>query len=132
MSWCKAVDCLRVVASTIENAALRENDIVARYGGEEFCVLLPNTDQPGALQVAEIIRTRISEIDFNASGQQVTITASLGLTTCIPERQHLIEQFIAAADNALYQSKHNGRNQVTAELPDFFNNDNAQPGTTPQ
>ncbi len=112
-------DCLRVVASTIESAALRENDIVARYGGEEFCVLLPNTDQVGAAQVAESIRRRVSEIDFNANGQSVTITVSLGLTTCIPERQHEIDQFIAAADSALYHSKRNGRNQVTTELPVF-------------
>lgn len=112
-------DCLRVVASTIEAAALRENDIVARYGGEEFCVLLPNTDEAGAAQVAELIRRRVSEIDFVANDQPVTITVSLGLTTCIPERVHEVEQFIAAADTALYRSKHNGRNQVTTELPDF-------------
>lgn len=112
-------DCLRVVASTIEAAALRENDIVARYGGEEFCVLLSNTDQAGAMQVAEQIRLRVSEIDFIAHEEPVTITVSVGLTTCIPERHHQVAQFISAADNALYHSKRNGRNQVTAELPDF-------------
>ncbi|HVK99554.1 MAG TPA: diguanylate cyclase, partial [Dongiaceae bacterium] len=112
-------DCLRTVASTIENSALRENDIVARYGGEEFCVLLPNTDQAGAHQVAELIRQRVLDADFQVGGQRVTITVSVGLTTCIPERHHEIEQFVAAADGALYQSKHNGRNQVSAELPAF-------------
>ncbi len=124
-------DCLRVVANRIETAALRENDIVARYGGEEFCVLLPNTDQAGALQVAESIRKRVSEIDFNAHGHPVTITVSLGLTTCVPERQHEIEQFIAAADNALYCSKRNGRNQVTTELPAFTDDPDNRAGTTP-
>ena len=124
-------DCLRVVASSIESAALRENDIVARYGGEEFCVLLPNTDQAGAAQVAESIRRRVCDVDFNAGGQHVTITVSLGLTTCIPERSHEIEQFIAAADNALYRSKRNGRNQVTAELPDFGQGDPSTAGTAP-
>ncbi|MEZ5511671.1 MAG: diguanylate cyclase [Gammaproteobacteria bacterium] len=114
-------DCLRVVASTIETSALRENDIVARYGGEEFCVVLPNTDETGAHQVAEAIRQRVNDLDFNASGQLVTITVSIGLTTCIPERSHEIDQFIAAADAALYDSKHNGRNRVTSQLPSFGN-----------
>lgn len=125
-------DCLRVVASTIETAALRENDIVARYGGEEFCVLLPNTDQTGAFQVAESIRHRVNEIDFSANGHQVTITVSLGLTTCIPERHHQIDQFIAAADNALYQSKRNGRNQVTSEMPAFSSSQDPLSGSAPK
>lgn len=112
-------DCLRVVASTIETSALRENDIVARYGGEEFCVVLPNTDQAGAEQVAEAIRQRVNDLDFNANGQRVTVTVSVGLTTCIPERDHEIEQFIAAADAALYDSKRTGRNRVTSQPPRF-------------
>ena len=123
-------DCLRVVAENIENSALRENDIVARYGGEEFCVLLPNTDQPGAMQVAEQIRLRVSNTDFQVNQQKVTITVSVGLTTCIPERHHEIEQFIAAADEALYKSKDNGRNQVTAELPEFQERGDTQAGNS--
>lgn len=110
-------DCLRVVATTIEACALRENDVVARYGGEEFCVLLPNTDQAGAAQVAELIRSRISTLEFRVNERSVPVTASLGMTTSIPERHHDSDAFVAAADHALYTSKHNGRNQVTAELP---------------
>lgn len=121
-------DCLRTVATTIEDSALRENDIVARYGGEEFCVLLPNTDQPGAHQVAELIRQRVHQADFQVGGTAVTITVSVGLTTCIPERHHEIEQFVSAADSALYSSKRNGRNQVTAELPSFGPNLQPAPG----
>lgn len=121
-------DCLRTVATTIEDSALRENDIVARYGGEEFCVLLPNTDQPGAHQVAELIRQRVQQADFQVGGNAVTITVSVGLTTCIPERHHEIDQFVAAADSALYSSKRNGRNQVTAELPSFGPNLQPAPG----
>ncbi len=112
-------DCLRTVAGRIEETALRENDIVARYGGEEFCVLLPNTDQAGSQQVAEMIRKRVCEAGFQVGQQPVVITVSIGLTTCIPERHHEIDQFVAAADSALYASKRNGRNQVTLELPTF-------------
>ena len=121
-------DCLRTVATTIEDSALRENDIVARYGGEEFCVLLPNTDQAGAHQVAELVRQRVHQANFQVGGNTITITVSVGLTTCIPERHHEIDQYVAAADSALYTSKRNGRNQVTAELPAFDLNVQPAPG----
>lgn len=120
-------DCLREVAIAIGDCAVRENDVVARYGGEEFCVLLPNTDETGASQVAEQIRKAISKIDFEVGKQKVMVTASLGVTSCIPERHHELEQFINAADEALYQSKANGRNQVNFTFPNF-NFDSDQPG----
>ncbi len=112
-------DCLRDVAQCIQQCALRENDVVARYGGEEFCVLLPNTDQTGAIQVADQICEAIRDINFNVEGQRVMITASLGVTSCIPERHQDVDKFIVAADNALYTSKANGRNQVNFALPNF-------------
>lgn len=121
-------DCLREVAQAINECALRDNDVVARYGGEEFCVLLPNTDQTGALQVAEQICEAIRDIKFEASGQRITVTASLGASACIPERHHDVDKFIAAADTALYQSKANGRNQVNFALPDFSSSPSRQNG----
>lgn len=121
-------DCLREVAQTIGQCALRDNDVVARYGGEEFCVLLPNTDQTGALQVAEQVCEAIRAIEFDVAGQQVMVTASIGVSACIPERHHDVDKFITAADNALYKSKANGRNQVNFELPDFTQNLNRDNG----
>ncbi|CBL44362.1 GGDEF precursor [gamma proteobacterium HdN1] len=118
-------DCLRIVGTTINSTVRRETDIVARYGGEEFCVLLPSTDQAGAVQVAETIRRRVHDIEFCVNNQNVTITVSLGVATRTPERHHDIEHFIAAADQALYSSKHNGRNRVTIE------SSNLDAGSTP-
>ena len=112
-------DCLREVAQCIQQCALREYDVVARYGGEEFCILLPNTDQTGAMQVAEQVCSAIRDINFDVDGQQVMITASIGVTSCIPERHQDVDRFIAAADSALYTSKANGRNQVNFTLPNF-------------
>ncbi|RLT93784.1 diguanylate cyclase [Ketobacter sp.] len=112
-------DCLREVAQTIQQCALRENDVVARYGGEEFCILLPNTDQPGAMRVADQVCEAIRDILFDVEGQRVMITASIGVTSCIPERHQDVDRFIAAADSALYASKANGRNQVNFALPNF-------------
>ena len=115
-------DCLREVAQTINQCALRDNDVVARYGGEEFCVLLPNTDQAGAIRVAEQVCEAIRAIHFDVAGQTVMVTASIGVSACIPERHHDVDKFITAADNALYKSKASGRNQVNFELPDFSQN----------
>jgi len=110
-------DCLREVAMAISGCATRDIDVVARYGGEEFCVLLPNTDQAGALLVAEQICATIRAIRFMVAGQPVRITASLGVSTCIPEAGQDAAQFIAAADQALYESKAKGRDQVNFALP---------------
>ncbi|MCP5018157.1 MAG: diguanylate cyclase [Ketobacter sp.] len=121
-------DCLREVAMAINECALRDNDVVARYGGEEFCVLLPNTDQAGAMRVAEEICDAVRAVQFKASGQKITVTASLGVSACIPERHHDVDKFIAAADTALYESKANGRNQVNFALPDFSSTLNQNKG----
>lgn len=121
-------DCLREVAIAINQCALRDNDVVARYGGEEFCVLLPNTDQTGALRVADEICEAIRSINFTVAGQKIMVTASLGASACIPERHHDVDKFIAAADSALYTSKANGRNQVSFALPDFSSKPHQQNG----
>jgi diguanylate cyclase (GGDEF)-like protein len=105
-------DCLKVVASTIENEVQRISDMAFRYGGEEFCALLPNTDAHGALKVAENIRSRIETTDFKFNGKKVLITISIGISTCVPEKGEAPDTLLAKADSALYQSKNNGRNCV--------------------
>ncbi len=112
-------DCLREVARSIQACALRENDVVARYGGEEFFALLPNTDQAGALQVAEQIRAAIGGLRVQVGANTASVTASLGVSTRIPQRGETPEPFVAAADQALYQAKTGGRNQVRYGEPDY-------------
>lgn len=98
---------LQAVATRISNA-VRSSDIVCRYGGEEFCVLLPQSDIDSAQQVAETIRQALRA----ETVEGLPITASLGVSsTRLAEGagQLMIEQ----ADEALYTSKHNGRDRVT-------------------
>ena len=90
-------------------ATCRSNDVVARYGGEEFVMVLPHTDLPGAMALAERCRAAIAEADWSLR----TITASFGvatLTSSTPDATALL----ASADAALYTSKSSGRNCVTS------------------
>ena len=106
-------DCLRAVAHTIRGQIHRDADVVARYGGEEFVVLMPNTDEAGARHIAEKIRQQVEALDFRVNEERAPVTISIGGITHMPQDKQGQELFVAAADDALYQSKENGRNQVT-------------------
>lgn len=86
---------------------IRQTDLVARYGGEEFVVLLPETTEEGARMLAERYRARVESTNFPGK----KITTSVGLAVWHP-RFELPDQFIDAADQALYAAKRNGRNRV--------------------
>jgi len=101
---------LKSVAKSIEQAVKRSGDFVARWGGEEFAVLLPNTNFKGALEIAEFIRLNIENLN--------TITISIGVNTQIPEQDSSLNNFISAADNALYNAKKMGRNRVCGAFCD--------------
>lgn len=94
------------------SSALRDQDIFARMGGEEFAVLLPATDADGALVVAEKLREAIEAETIRLGGQNVSVTASFGVTTA-PVAGPAIEELIARADMALYDAKRAGRNRVS-------------------
>ncbi|MBB1520732.1 sensor domain-containing diguanylate cyclase [Aquipseudomonas guryensis] len=105
---------LRTVAALIKSFAKRKADVVCRYGGEEFMVILPDTTVEGALAVAEGIRQALAELDIALPGGAIRITASIGLASVIPDsaaRDKLVA-LVGAADEALYQAKEAGRNQV--------------------
>lgn len=103
-------DCLRIVASTLQNVVTRSADLIARYGGEEFAVVLPETDEADAYRLAEKIREAILNVQFIYGGKRIPISASLGVVGVIPERDFGPRQLIMAADKALYRAKHLGRN----------------------
>ena len=111
--------CLRQVAQTIQRTVKRPADLVARYGGEEFAIILPQTNASGALQVAEDIRLAIkaSALPFNTSRYiglpNSFVSVSLGVATTIPTSELTVEALILAADKAMYESKHQGRDRVT-------------------
>jgi len=108
--------CLIEVANCIKKHVTREPDIVCRYGGEEFVVILPGTDETGALQVAQCIRKAVENLVVNWEGQIIKMSISLGLSsldhnnTQTLDRQHMVNQ----ADQALYKAKSMGRNQVVS------------------
>jgi len=93
----------------------RTGDVVCRYGGEEFAVILRDTPAPGAATLAERMRRAMAELEVAASNQPVPITASIGIAGSddFAEPATLTaERFLAAADQALYRAKANGRNRV--------------------
>ncbi|MFC4637338.1 diguanylate cyclase [Deinococcus hohokamensis] len=97
---------------------VRLTDVAGRYGGEELAVLLPHTNGPGALVIAERIRQAITELTVEWSGAAIQVTASIGVGTA-PGGQPMgagqdtpIHALIAQADEALYAAKAAGRNRV--------------------
>ncbi len=104
--------CLRAVASALLGCLLRPDDDVVRYGGEEFAIILPQTDEAGAVQLANKICRTVAALQFEFEGQSIPITVSIGCHATKPAIDCTSESLIAAADAALYRAKHSGRNRV--------------------
>lgn len=107
-------ECLKKVASTINHLYRRSNELVIRYGGEEFLIMIVNC-QPGENHLqAELLRQEIENlrIEHRTSKVNNVITVSIGVVTLIPDKDSLAEELILAADQALYQAKHAGRNRI--------------------
>ena len=109
-------DCLKLVASALANTKMRSNDMVARYGGEEFAVVLPETSEKEAYQVAERLRMTIRDLNFICGGKRIPVSASLGVAGTNADQEFTGEGLIKQADEALYQAKANGRNQAVAAM----------------
>ena len=93
---------------------LRKEDLLARYGGEEFVVLLPGTAQSAAFALGERIREEVAARPFNANGQLVRVTVSVGVACERGDTLPSLEAMLGQADEALYKAKNDGRNQVVA------------------
>lgn len=92
---------------------VRGEDVVARYGGEEFAVILRGTSGPGALPLAERIRSRVAETPIQFEGTPIPLTISIGIATLAGSNFKTAEELVASADQALYRSKESGRNKTT-------------------
>ena len=103
---------LRRVADIIREN-LREIDVAARYGGEEFVIVLPETDATGAHYVAERVRESVESSAFETSdgGGSVSKSVSVGIAT-FPVNAESATLLVDAADRAMYDAKHSGKNQV--------------------
>ena len=102
--------CLQTLAATLKQTLKRGTDMAARWGGEEFAVLLQNTDINGAMSVAENIRANVEETPI--FGSDISVTVSIGVKAIIPTESDAMDDFINAADKALYCAKDLGRNRV--------------------
>jgi diguanylate cyclase (GGDEF)-like protein len=95
----------------IIQAELRYTDVPARYGGDEFVVLLPETPEKGAIEVAERIRDAVAGAPLDVEGRRVACSVSIGIAS-FPGDGQTLDALIARADRAMYQAKQLGRNRV--------------------
>ncbi len=106
-------DRVLVRIGEVIKACLRKMDTAYRYGGEEFTVILPETNGQEAVHVADRIRSSIEKEVFSPdSGQENKITISIGVTEYIAAER--ISALVERADKAMYISKENGRNRISA------------------
>ena len=104
---------LKTVAKVLINSIKRITDFTARWGGEEFVILLPGTDATGAVNVAEFIRKEIENTIIPCDDPKgLKVTVSIGVHSDTPKMNNSIDEFISAADTALYKAKEEGRNRV--------------------
>jgi diguanylate cyclase (GGDEF)-like protein len=120
--------CLQAIAKAMESITNRPADLAARYGGEEFAILLPATSQQNAAMLAERLRKKIESLNIEHERSSFgVVTISVGISCCEPawdftgktpdEDQKVVfpAMLLTAADNALYVSKEQGRNQVSEQ-----------------
>ena len=107
-------ECLKKVAQSIAGSLKRPGDFCSRYGGEEFVVILANTERIGAVDVAERIRAKVENIGINHSNSAISdvVTISVGVATLRDNVVGSSEELIKCADDAMYQAKRSGKNQV--------------------
>ena len=112
-------DCLKKVASALEETVHRPADLVARYGGEEFVIILPETTEEGALAIADKMLRKIVDLNIphEESDAASHVSLSIGIATMMPDEDELPETLIRAADQALYQAKEHGRNRIEVAPP---------------
>lgn len=92
-------------------AGIRKHDTVGRYGGEEFALLMPNTGKETAMRVAERVRRDLEARGIIVEGKRVAVTVSGGVASFGEDGEDW-DSLLTAADDALYQAKDAGRNQI--------------------
>ncbi len=109
-------ECLRLIAQIVASVVQRSADVVARFGGEEFAIVLPNTSELGANEIASKVRDALCAAAIAHEGTPAKfVTLSIGCATAQPTRDTAVITLIAAADEALYQAKREGRDRIVAQ-----------------
>lgn len=101
----------------------RASDLVIRFGGEEFLIILPESDEAGALTVAEKIRASVAAFKFQVDGAILQKTVSIGVAI-FPDDSATFWQTLKYADVALYRAKEDGRDRVVRFTPDMWQTPN--------
>ena len=109
-------DCLKQFAQAAQDQ-LRPGDTLARCGGDEFCIVLPDTDLQQAGEIARRVLAACPRQFGNAGHTVRTLSASIGVAQWSSDLIASPERLMAAADHALYQAKHSGKNRVVLYEP---------------
>ncbi|MDF1762282.1 MAG: sensor domain-containing diguanylate cyclase [Oleibacter sp.] len=105
--------CLVKLANIMRETVRHPRGVLCRYGGEEFVIALSDTTQEEAYVIAESIRKKIASMIISNDGKTFRVTSSFGIASLVPTSYIAPESLLAKSDAALYQSKNNGRNQVS-------------------
>jgi diguanylate cyclase (GGDEF)-like protein len=108
--------CLKRIATALRSCSHRPADMAARYGGEEFAMILPDTGMAGAARIAETMREAISAMRIAQAHSPAAAHVSIsgGVAVLLREAGMGAQQLIAAADQALYEAKRQGRNRMVS------------------
>jgi diguanylate cyclase (GGDEF)-like protein len=108
-------EALKRLADITRLVVVRQSDVAARYGGEEFAILLPETTESGAEQIAARLQSEIqkAEIPHQRSSVNPFLTISIGIAAIVPGSKNSQRDLIHRTDAALYNSKASGRNCIT-------------------
>lgn len=107
-------EVIRQISGLIKHS-LRQPDLGGRYGGEEFAIILPETELEGGEIFAERIRGLVEQKQVQCEGLDLQVTVSIGVASIGPLCVSA-EDWLVAADNALYRAKDSGRNRVVAQV----------------
>ena len=109
---------LRATADILRDST-RDSDTVARYGGEEFVLVLPGTDKAGAAVVGDRVVNAFRNASHDINGTNLIVTTSVGIATLGPDTPFAdVEDFVRAADQAVYAAKAQGKNRVVHHDPE--------------
>lgn len=107
-------EVLKQIGKAAKEVLPRNTDFIARYGGDEFAVVLYDTQEKGAITVAQRIMDNATHIQLDALvNASLMITVSIGICSIVPDEKTHLTELIQSADQALYQSKTKGRNRMT-------------------
>lgn len=100
--------------------AMRPTDSIGRFGGEEFLMIVPGCGFEETIRAAERIRIAVESMRIRRGEESTQVTVSFGCTASIPTRNDSLEMLLRTSDEALYESKRQGRNRVSALPVDLY------------